>query len=95
MDLLQREYEESKGSSGKQKMLAKQYFNTSKLDQGSNRQPISMLEMAFNEINPYRENKFGVANITQDSMNITSALPGHLNEQESMGGSLKMKDRAD
>lgn len=85
----QREYEESKENSGKAGLIAKHFLNTSKQDFGRSDQPISMLEMAFNEINPYRETRVGQGSImTTDSMNLT--LPNHNNskEHDSIGGSM-------
>ena len=52
-----------------------------------------MLEMVFNEINPYRENKFGQGSIVQsESITLTDVNPGYKNnqsgtdQQESMVG---------
>lgn len=88
----QREYEESKQSkesSAKVCFVAKHFLNTSKQDFGRSDQPISMLEMAFNEINPYRETKIGQGSImTTDSMNLTLPHNNNSKEHDSFGGSM-------
>ena len=51
----------------------------------SSNQPISMLEMAFNEINPYRDNKLAAAQ-NSDSFGVSG--PIHIREEDSLGGSV-------
>ena len=56
-------------------MLNKREYqlNTSNQELGRSNMPISMLEMAFNEINPYRDNNLGDnTNNISDSYNMNA-----------------------
>ena len=79
-------------------LTQKHNFNTSKENLGGKNQPISMLEMAFNEINPYRENQFGMNasnDYTENSMNLKSGSVGQygqITDLDSLHGGGSMKN---
>ena len=86
---------QSNGEPPAKSVIQRHNLNTSKISFSHN-QPISMLEMVFNEINPYRENNLLDINNSGGSMNLKSHSTGFygnqtMEENNSLtGGSLKL-----